>query len=676
MSTLKRLLVGKPLASSEEGHQRLGKLVALAVFASDAISSTAYATEEILHVLVPLGGLEALEFLIPIALIVVVLLAIVITSYRQTIFAYPNGGGSYVVSRDNLGVTASLVAGASLLVDYTLTVAVSVSAGVAAITSAFPQLRENRVSLCLAFILLLVAINLRGVKESGRLFAVPTYVYVVTLGALLLIGLVRTFSGSLPPLPPDQHALDELTHGGALLTGITAMALMRAFSSGAVALSGIEAISNGVPSFRDPTAKNAATTLVYMGLILAGFFFGISVLAHRLQPTVQEGGETLLSILAGAVFGGGSVGYFTLQAATAAILILAANTAFNAFPSMSSILAKDGYLPRQLHNRGDRLVYSNGVLVLAGAAALLVIGFGGITTALIPLYAVGVFTGFTLSQWGMVRHHLRIREPGWRRNSVVNAVGAVATFAVLAVVVVSKFTIGAWIPAIVIPLIVVLLRGIHRHYQQVAEVLAVPEGYRPLPHTHTVVVLVGNVHQGVLAALTYAKSLSPDRLIALSVVSSPEESEALREQWDRYHLDVELELRYSPYRELTQPVLKYLDELDAAYENDIITVVVPEFVLSRWWEQLLHNQSALLLKGRLLFRRNTVVTSVPFHISGPLADDHGVGFNERDEPATEVAGSSSSAEADGRAPGPAADEPADADGKVPGPAAGEPLRQP
>ncbi len=650
MSTLKRLLVGKPLASSEEGHQRLGKLVALAVFASDAISSTAYATEEILHVLVPLGGLEALEYLIPIAVIVVVLLAIVIISYRQTIFAYPSGGGSYVVSRDNLGITPSLVAGASLLVDYTLTVAVSVSAGVAAITSAFPGLRGSRVQLCLAFIVLLVAINLRGVKESGRLFAVPTYVYAVTLGALLVVGLVRSLSGDLPALEPNQQALDELTHGGALLTGITAMALMRAFSSGAVALSGIEAISNGVPAFREPEAKNASITLVYMGLILAGFFFGISVLAHRLQPTLQEGGETLLSIMAGTVFGSSSFAYFTLQAATAAILILAANTAFNAFPSMSSILAKDGYLPRQLHNRGDRLVYSNGVLVLAGAAALLVVAFGGITTALIPLYAVGVFTGFTLSQAGMVRHHLRVRERGWQRNIAVNGVGAVATFLVLAVVVISKFTIGAWIPAIVIPLIVILLRGIHRHYQRVAAVLAVPEGYRPLPHTHTVVVLVGGVHQGVLAALTYAKSLSPDRLIALSVVSNTDESQAIREQWDRYHVDVELELRYSPYRELTQPVLKYLDELDAAYENDIITVVLPEFVLSRWWEQLLHNQSALLLKGRLLFRRNTVVTSVPFHITDPLDEGTTVGFTERDRPAT-VAAASPSGEGDGKGNG-------------------------
>ncbi|MBW3651879.1 MAG: APC family permease, partial [Actinobacteria bacterium] len=404
--SIKRLLVGRPLPSSEEGHQRLGKVVALAVFASDAISSTAYATEEILLVLMPLAAMAALEYLVPIAVVVVALLAIVIFSYRQTIHAYPSGGGSYVVSRDNLGVVPSLVAGAALLVDYTLTVAVSVSAGVAAITSALPTLREERVALCLAFIVVLTAVNLRGVKESGRLFAVPTYVYILTLGSLLLMGLVRSFTGDLAPLPPNDVALDELTHGGTLLTGVTAMALMRAFSSGAVALSGIEAISNGVPAFRKPESRNASTTLVWMGVILASFFFGISVLADRLRPTVEEGGETLLSLIGGAVFGASSPPYFLLQAATAAILILAANTAYNAFPSLSSILAKDGYLPRQLHNRGDRLVYSNGILLLAGAAALLIVAFGGITTALIPLYAVGVFTGFTLSQSGMVRHHL------------------------------------------------------------------------------------------------------------------------------------------------------------------------------------------------------------------------------------------------------------------------------
>jgi len=628
--TFKRLLVGRPLASSEEGHQRLPKVVALAVFASDAISSTAYATEEILLVLTPLIALEALEYLIPIAVIVVALLVIVITSYRQTIFAYPQGGGSYVVSRENLGVLPSLVAGASLLVDYVLTVAVSVSAGVAAITSAVPGLLDQRVLLCLFFITLLALANLRGVKESGRLFAVPTYLYVLALGALLLVGLVRSYTGDLDALEPDRRSLDQLTEGGALVGAVTALALMRAFSSGAVALSGIEAISNGVPAFRRPESRNAGATLVWMGVILATFFFGISVLAHRLRPTVSED-ETLLSIIATAVFGDGSALYFLLQVTTAAILVLAANTAFNAFPSMSSILAKDGYLPRQLYNRGDRLVYSNGVLVLAAAAAVLVIAFAGRTTALIPLYAVGVFTGFTLSQAGMVRHHLRHREPGWRRNTVVNAVGAVATLVVTIVVVVSKFTIGAWIPAVLIPAIVLLLRAVHRHYQRVAAVLHVPDGYRPVRHTHTIVVLVGKVHQGVLAALTYATSLAPDRIVALSVVHDDDEVDTLHEEWARYDLDVELQIVYSPYRELSRPVLDFLDDLDARYDNDIITVVLPEFVLEHWWQQLLHNQSALLLKGRLLFRPDTVVTSVPFHLRG-RKETPAPSFNEPVEP--------------------------------------------
>ena len=613
LSTFKRVLVGKPLATADEGHQRLIKIIALAIFASDAISSTAYATEEILHVLVPHIGMASLGYLIPISLVVMALLAIVITSYRQTIFAYPSGGGSYVVSRDNLGETPALVAGSSLLVDYVLTVAVSVSAGVAAITSAFPELRDQRVLLCLGFIVLLTVMNLRGVKESGRVFAAPTYVYVLSLGALLAIGLGRSIWGDLAALPVDREALNELTEQGKLLSGLTVLLMARAFSSGAVALSGIEAISNGVPAFRPPESKNAAKTLVWMGVILAAFFFGISVLANHLQPTVSEE-ETILSQMAGAVFGGGSFMYYVLQASTAAILILAANTAYNAFPSMGSILAQDRYLPTQLANRGDRLVFSNGVLLLALAAAILVVAFGGITTALIPLYAVGVFTGFTLSQLGMVFHHRRNREPRWQAHAAVNAVGAVATGIVTLVVVVSKFTIGAWIPAVVIPIIVVLLKSVHRHYTRVSERLAVPIGYRPKRHTHTVVVPVGRVHQGVLAALTYAKSLAPDRLIAVTVVTSAEEAAEIERQWELYHLDIELQALYSPYRELTGPVMAYLDELDEEYQNDIITVVLPEFVLTRWYQQLLHNQSALMLKARLLFRPNTVVTSVPFHL--------------------------------------------------------------
>ena len=618
-SILKRIVVGRPLASADESHQRILKVFALAIFASDAISSTAYATEEILHVLVPIAAEEALEYLIPISIVVMVLMAIVVSSYRQVIHAYPNGGGSYQVSKENLGEKPSLVAGASLLIDYTLTVAVSISAGTAAITSAFPELRDQRVLLCLGFITLLTLANLRGLKESARVFAVPTYVYVATLGGLIVYGLYRSFSGDLGALEPVEEHYAEFTENGALLTGVTVYALMRAFSSGAVALTGVEAISNGVPAFRKPEAKNAATTLVWMGVILATAFFGISLLAHRLQPTLSED-ETVLSIIAGAVWGDGSVLYFLFQAATAGVLLLAANTAFAGFPQIASILARDGYLPRQLHNRGDRLVYSNGIIALALVAGLLVVIFGGVTTALIPLYAVGVFCGFTLAQAGMCRYHKRRQDPGWQRGFVINLVGAVTTGLVLLVVVVSKFTIGAWVPVALIPLIVLVLLSVRKHYDRVARALAVPADYRPRRHTHTVVVLVGQIHRATLAALAYAKSLAPDRLVALSVSADEEQSERLQAQWDEFGIDVPLLILSSPYRELTGPVSTYLDELDAEHENDIITVILPEFVLTKWWEQLLHNQSALLLKARLLFRRNTVVVSVPYHIDGSVVD--------------------------------------------------------
>ena len=628
-SVLKRLLVGRPLASVDEGHQRLTKKVALAVFASDAISSTAYATEEILLVLVPVAGMAALEDLLPIALIVTVLLAIVVTSYRQTIYAYPNGGGSYIVSKDNLGDTPALVAGASLLVDYVLTVAVSVSAGVAAITSAYPELRDQRVVLCLVFIALMSFANLRGLKEAGQIFSVPTYVYVLALSSLIIYGLYRSYTGDLGKLPVDHASLDELTEQGKLLTGITLFALLRAFSSGAVALSGVEAISNGVPAFKPPESRNASRTLIVMGAILAVAFFGISLLAHRLAPTASEH-ETILSILGKGVFGDGSVMYLVLQFSTFAILILAANTAFSGFPLLSQLIARDGYLPRQLANRGDRLVFSNGIFVLAGAAALLVIAFGGETTALIPLYAVGVFTGFTLSQAGMVVRHRRLRQKGWQLSAVINGLGAFATGLVLTVVVVSKFTIGAWIPAVIIPALVVLLRGIHRHYVHVQQVLEAPAGYHARRHTHTVVVLIGSVNKASLAALTYARSLAPDRLVAVTVVSDAEQAERIQAEWDLHDLPVPLTILASPYRELTGPVVDYLDDLDAQYDNDIITVILPEFVLTKWWEQLLHNQSALLLKARLLFRHNTVVVSVPYIIRGRQVDVTG----EAESPAT------------------------------------------
>jgi amino acid transporter len=614
-SAVKRLLVGRPLSSAEQEHQRLSKTIALAVFSSDAISSTAYATEEILRVLVPYAGMASLDYLVPIAFIVVVLLAIVMFSYRQTIFAYPSGGGSYVVSRENLGVNPSLVAGASLLTDYILTVSVSVAAGVAAITSAFPEMRNKTVPICLLLIFLITVANLRGVKESGRTFAVPTYVYIFALALLVGIGLIRSFTGNLHRLPPDPEALAEVTRGNTVFAGVTLFALMRAFSSGAVALTGVEAISNGVPAFRRPESKNAAATLMWMAAILGTFFFGISVLAHRLAPTVQhEGGETILSLLGRTVFGHNSPMYFVLQVSTAAVLTLAANTAFADFPRLSSIIARDGFLPRQLFNRGDRLVFSNGVLVLAILAGILLIVVQGEVTHLIPLYAVGVFTSFTLSQVGMVRHHLKEREPGWRGSMVINGVGAVATGIVLLVVGISKFTKGAWLPIIVIPLVVLMLKGVKRHYDMVRTSLAVPDDWRPPRMNHTVVVLVGGVHRGVLEAMAYARSLAPQHLVAVTVVSDEEEQERIQHAWEAHGLDTPLDIIYSPYRELSRPILKFIDEVDSRWDNDIVTVLIPEFVVRRWWEHILHNQTALFLKGRLLFREGVVVTSVPYHV--------------------------------------------------------------
>jgi amino acid transporter len=609
-TAVKRLLLGRPLRSAEQEHQRLIKLIALAIFSSDAISSTAYATEEILHVLVPLAGMAALDDLIPISFVVVALLAVVCFSYRQTIFAYPNGGGSYIVSRENLGETPALVAGASLLVDYTLTVAVSVSAGVAAITSAVRPLAAHRVELGIALIVLVTLGNLRGIKEAGQIFAVPTYIYMGILGLLVVWGLWQSYTGGLHRLPVDQVQLDHFTRGGAVMTGITLFALMRAFSSGAVALTGIEAISNAVPAFKRPESRNAAATLAWMGVILGGFFFGISLLAHRLGPTLSEN-ETILSILGTAVFGRGAL-YIVLQASTAAVLTLAANTAFSGFPMLASIIAQDGYLPRQLATRGDRLAYSNGIVGLAAAASILLVAFGGVTTALIPLYAVGVFTSFTLSQWGMVQRHRRLREQGWLFGAIVNGVGSVATGLVLMVVLISKFTIGAWIPAVVIPLLVLLLRGIKRHYAGVGHDLAVTPGWRPERHRNTVVLYVEEVHQGALHALAYARSLAPDRLVAVSVVSDLTELGRLEEDWARFGGDVPLEVIFSPAGEISRAVIGYIDQVSDSGAIGGVTVLIPELAIRHWWEELLHNQTALSLKGRLLFRPGTVVTSVPY----------------------------------------------------------------
>lgn len=608
---VKRLLVGRPIATTEQEHQRIPKTIALAVFSSDAISSTAYATEEILFV-TALGASSlflGLGTLVPIAISVGVLLTLVAFSYRQTIFAYPNGGGSYVVSRENLGEMPSLIAGASLLVDYILTVAVSISAGVAAITSipTFESLSEHRVMFGIVLIVVITLANLRGVKESGKLFAFPTYLYIGILTLLVGYGLFQSFFGTDPGTVPLPKHLDFAVDGGTL--GL--FLILKGFSSGAVALTGVEAISNGVPAFRRPESKNAANTLVWMAVILGVLFLGVSILAHHLEPYPSEK-QTVIAQMGLLVFGDGPV-FFVLQIATALILTLAANTAYADFPRLSSIIARDNYLPRQLANRGDRLVFSNGVIFLAAMAAVLLVAFGGTTNALIPLYAVGVFTSFTLSQAGMVRHHQKEREPGWRRSAVINAVGATATFVVLIIVAVTKFSSGAWVPIVVIPFIILVFKGIHRHYARVEAHLRAEPGFKPRAMNHTTVVLVGRVHRGVLDALAYAKSLNPSHLLAVCVVTDEEEQEKIEAQWREFGLDVELETVYSPYRELTRPILRFVDELEARYDNDIVTVLIPEFVVKHWWQHVLHNQSALILKGRLLFKEGIVVTSVPYH---------------------------------------------------------------
>ncbi|MEO8695402.1 MAG: APC family permease [Acidimicrobiales bacterium] len=617
LHSLKRIVIGKPLPSNEEQHQRLTKRVGLAVFASDAISSTAYATEEILFVLFPVAGFVSLKYLVPLAWIVVLLLAIVATSYRQTIKAYPSGGGSYVVARENLGVWPSLVAGSSLLVDYVLTVAVSVSAGVAAITSAVDGLASSRVLLCIVAIAIIAIANLRGVKESGRVFAIPTYAYIISLVVLLAVGLSKTFFGDLGRIPVDPERLQEISKDAAFAQGASLFLLMRAFSSGAVALTGVEAISNGVSAFKKPESKNASTTLVWMAAILGSMFFGVSVLAHRLHPIPSEH-ETVLSQVARQVYGGSGVMYWIMQVTTFAILILAANTAFADFPRLSSILAKDRYLPRQFANRGDRLVFSNGVLILAVFAGLLIIAFGGKTNALIPLYAVGVFVAFTLSQAGMVVHHRRLREPAWQRGAVINAVGCVATFVVAIIIMATKFTKGAWVPMVVIPMVMVLLHSTHRHYQRVANLLRIQSDFNPIQRKNTVVVLVSGVHRSSMQAMAFAKSMHPDRLVCATACDE-DQAAFLMSEWERFEvsrkLDVELTVIDSPYREVTRPLLAFLDELRAQHPNDNTTVILPELVVDRWWEQLLHNQSALALKARLLFRPRTIVVSVPLHLN-------------------------------------------------------------
>src|SRR5438132_674011 len=602
LSRLKRLFVGSPLPTAQSRHERLARSTALAVFASDALSSVAYATEEILLVLV-LAGTAALSYSIPISIAIAVLIAIVVSSYRQTIRAYPQGGGAYIVSKDNLGVPAGLVAGAALLIDYVLTVAVSVAAGIAALTSAVPVLFPYRPWLCVAAVVAVAVTNLRGIRESGKIFAAPTYLFIGSLGVLILYGGFGAVFDFLPEAPYQRHPPG--------LEGVGLFLFLRAFASGCTALTGVEAVSDGVPAFKPPEAHNARIVLTVLGVILIVLFLGITFLAYDfgIAPRPEE---TVVSQLARHVFGGGAV-YFEIQAVTMLILLLAANTSFADFPRLSFFLARDRFIPRQFATQGDRLVFSNGIVILAGTASLLLVVFEGDTHALLPLYAIGVFISFTVSQSGMVRRWLRLREEGWWWRVWFSGVGAIVTGVVLLTLAVTKFTEGAWIVVVLIPALVLGFVVVHRHYDEVAAQLSLEGFAPPPPMTNTVLVLAGDIHRGVVKAIQYAQSLSPTAK-AVFVEIDPERTRKLEEKWGKWGMGVPLIVLSSPYRPLLGPLLEYIDHLQKDDENHVVTIVLPEFIPARWWQLGLHNQTALLIKGAMLFRKNVIVTDVPYHL--------------------------------------------------------------
>jgi amino acid transporter len=602
LSRLKRVFVGSPLPTAQSRHERLAKTTALAVFASDALSSVAYATEEILLVLV-LAGTAALSYSLPISIAIAVLIAIVVSSYRQTIRAYPQGGGAYLVSKDNLGVPAGLVAGAALLIDYVLTVAVSVAAGIAALTSAVPALFPYRPWLCVAAVVGIAVANLRGIRESGKLFAAPTYLFIASLFVLIVYGVAGALFDFLPEAPYQRHPPG--------LEGVGLFLFLRAFASGCTALTGVEAVSDGVPAFKPPEAHNARIVLTVLGAILIVLFLGITFLAYDFGIAPRHE-ETVVSQLARHVFGGGAL-YFEIQAVTMLILLLAANTSFADFPRLSFFLARDRFIPRQFATQGDRLVFSNGILILSGLAALLLVIFRGDTHALIPLYAVGVFLSFTLSQASMVRRWLRLQEEGWWWRWWLSAVGALVTGLVMITIAATKFTHGAWIVVLLIPTLVAVFAIVRRHYEEVAVQLSLDAFAPPPPMTNTVLVLVGDIHRGVIKAIQYAKTLSPNAK-AVFVETDPERTRRLEEKWGRYGMGVPLIVLTSPYRSLLGPLSRYVDQIQNQGENHVVTIVLPEFIPARWWQLGLHNQTAFLIKGAMLFRKNVIVTDVPYHL--------------------------------------------------------------
>ncbi|MCC6458532.1 MAG: APC family permease [Caldilineaceae bacterium] len=616
-------LIGRPLATADAEDQTIGKTVGLAVFASDALSSTAYATQEILIILA-MAGAAAFGFAFPISIAIVVLMAIVTISYRQTIYAYPNGGGAYIVARDNLGELPAQIAGAALLTDYVLTVAVSMSSGVAQLVSAFPLLSDFRVHTAVVLVLIIMVLNLRGVKEAGIAFAIPSYIFVATMLMTVGTGLVRWLAGGLGTVVEPPHLEIVQT-----LPVVSLFLILHAFSSGTAALTGIEAISNGVTAFREPRSRNAAITLVWMAVILATLFLGITFLAGQIDAIPSED-ETVISQLARTVYGGRNLLYLITIGATTLILIMAANTAFAGFPRLSAMQAADGYLPRQLTYRGSRLVYSRGIVALALLACLLIVIFQASVTALIPLYAIGVFLSFSLSQAGMARRWWKIGhlapgtelvergstlryEAGWKPKMIINSFGAFCTAVVMVIFAVTKFRTGAWIVLIVVPVLVIIFELIHRHYKHLAERLSLSEFRAPRRiRRHRVVMPVGGVHQGTMVALEYARSLSDD-VTAVYVAIDPEQEAAFRRKWSAWGSSTRLVVLESPYRTLLEPLLEYIEEVASTQSTDeVLTVVVPRFVPRRWWQHLLHTQTAVWLRLALMFHPGVVITDIPY----------------------------------------------------------------
>ncbi|HSK86753.1 MAG TPA: APC family permease [Anaerolineales bacterium] len=628
---ISHFLIGRPLQTADAPHQTIGKGVGLAVFASDALSSTAYATQEILVILAAAGTI-AFGYVFPIAIVIVGLLAIVVISYEQIIHAYPNGGGAYVVAYDNLGRFPALVAAAALLTDYILTVSVSISAGVAQIVSAYPELFVYRVPIAVACVIFIMVINLRGVRESGLAFAIPSYFFIVIMFLTIGTGLFRLFTGSLGTVidPP------EIEHFGEAISGITAFLLLHAFSSGTAALTGVEAISNGTTAFREPRSRNAGVTLIWMAFILGLLFLGISFLAREIQAVPSEA-ETVISQLARTIFDGQGLLYLLVIIGTTVILILAANTAFAGFPRLSALLAQDGFMPRQLTYRGSRLVYSYGIVALAGMASILIIVFQASVTRLIPLYAIGVFLSFTLAQAGMARRWWRAGrlkpdetasedvqesrsilryEKGWSLKMISNGFGALCTAIVMCIFAITKFRDGAWIVLILTPIMISIFLWIHRHYAGVANRLSLEDYGEPPPYNarHRVIVPISGVHQGTLAALRYARMLSED-ITAVHISLEPEDTEKVRKKWEIWGRGTRLVIVDSPYRLFLEPLLDYIKEIASSRQaNETITIVVPQFVPSKKAHKALHMQTAEMLRRVLLATPGVVITEVPYQI--------------------------------------------------------------